>query len=211
VTSQRLRAFRSDLRRAIAARRRPLAALCAAAAVGSGISAARPSPDPTTPVLVSASDLAAGTVLAEGDLTTVAWRSDHVPDGALDAGEPPLGQTIAAPMRAGEPLTDIRLLQPGLLAGHPPGTVLTTIRTADPATMGIVHVGDAVDVVGADPQGRTPAVVLGRSVPVVSVLEGAADAMPGGEGPVLVVAVDESTAVRLADAAVRLQLSVLVG
>ena len=110
MTSPRLRAFRSDLRRAIAARRRPLAALCAAGAVVFGISAARPPPEPTTPVLVSARDLPAGTVLAQDDLETVAWRSDDVPDGALDADKPPLRQTIAAPMLAGEPLTDLRLL-----------------------------------------------------------------------------------------------------
>jgi hypothetical protein len=88
--------------------------------------------------------------------------------------------------------------------------VLTTIRTADPAASGIIEVGDTVDIVGADPQGRTAAVVVSRAVPVVSVLEAAADAVTVGEGPVLVLAVDESTAVRLADAAVRLQLTVLV-
>ena len=210
MNSPRLRAFRSDLRRAVAARRRPLAAICAAAAVVSGISAARPPPPPTTPVLVSAHDLPAGTVLGDNDIITVAWPSGGLPGGALDATDPPPGRRVAAPMRAGEPLTDVRLVQPGLLAGYPPGHVLTTIRTADPATAGVIHVGDVVDVVGADPQGRTPAVILCRAVSVVSVLEAAAEAVTGGEGPVLIVAVDESTAVRLADAAVRLQLTVLL-
>lgn len=210
MTPPRLRAFRSDLRRAIAARRRPLAAICAAAAVVSGISAARPPAPPTTPIVVSAHDLPAGHVLSDDDITTVAWPSADLPAGTLDADAPPLGRTIAAPMRAGEPMTDVRLLQPGLLADYPPGHVLTTIRTADPATAGVIHVGDTVDVVGADPQGRTPAVVLAREVPILSVLEAAADGVTVSEGPVLVIAVDEATAVRLADAAVRLQLSVLL-
>ncbi len=208
MTSQRLRAFRADLRRAIAARRRPLAAIFAAAAVTSGISAARPPPPPTTPVVVATRDLPTGTLLGADDVDTVAWASDTVPSGALDVL--PLAATVAAPVRAGEPLTDVRLVQPGLLAGHPPDSVLTTVRIADPAAASVVHVGDAVDVVGADPQAQTAATVVASGVRVVAIPAASADAMTVSDGLVLVVAVDESTALRLADAAVRLQLSVLL-
>ena len=208
MTSQRLRAFRADLRRAIAARRRPLAAIFAAAAVASGISAARPPPPPTAHLIVATRDLPTGTLLGADDVDTVAWVRDTVPSGALD--DLPLGRTVAAPVRAGEPLTDVRLVQPGLLAGHPPGSVLATVRITDPAAASVVHVGDAVDVVGADPQAQTAATVVASGVRVVAIPAEFANAMTVSEGVVLVVAVDESTALRLADAAVRLQLSVLL-
>lgn len=210
MTSQRLRTFRSDLRRAIAARRRPLAAIFAAAAVVSGISAARPPPPPTTPVVVSTRDLPTGTLLSATDVDTVPWPSDAVPAGALGAGDLPLGRTVAGPVRTGEALTDLRLVQPGLLVGFPPGSVLTTIRIADPASASVAHVGDVVDVVGADPQGHTAAGVVASGVRIVAVPAVAADAMTVSDGLVIVVAVDEGTALRLADAAVRLQLSVLL-
>lgn len=210
MTSPRLAAFRTDLRRAIAARRRPLAAILAAAAVVSGISAARPPPPPTTPVVVSTRDLPTGTQLDADDLDTVWWASDTVPAGALDADDLPLGRAVAGPVRAGEPLTDVRLVQPSLLAGYPPESVVATVRIADPATAGVVHVGDVVDVVGADPQGRTVASVVARGVRVVAMPPASADAMTVSDGIVLVVAVDADTALRLADAAVRLQLSVLL-
>ncbi|CAN5600637.1 MAG: SAF domain-containing protein [Nocardioidaceae bacterium] len=205
-----LRSFRADLRRAIAARRRPLAAICAAAAVASGISAARPPPPPVTTVVVAARDLPAGAVLGTSDLTTSAWPRGTAPAAAISADELPLGRTVAGPMRAGEPLTDVRLVQPGLLEGYPADSVLAMIRVADPAASSVVAVGDVVDVIGADPQGRAPAIVVARGAPVVSLPEKPADALSVSDGLVLILAVPEGSALRLADAAVRLQLSVLL-
>jgi len=211
VTLQRLRAFRSDLRRAVAARRRTLAAIFAAAAVVSGISAARPPPPPTTPLVVAAHDLTAGTVLGVDDLDTVEWPSDAVPGGALATDDPALGRTVAAPMRAGELLTDVRLVQPSLLVGYSPQSVLATIRIADPATASVVHVGDVVAIVGANPQGGpTSASVLARDIRVVAMPAAPAESLAVSDGLVLVVAVDEAIALQLADAAVRLSLSVLL-
>lgn len=210
MNSPKLSAIRSDLRRAIAARRRPLAAICAALAVVTGISAARPASLPTEPVMVAARDLAAGTQLEAADVTTVSWRPDSVPDGALLVHDPPLGQRVAAPMRAGEPFTDARLLQPGLLTGYPEGSVLATLRVADPAAGTVIRAGDVVDIVGADPQGRDSAMVVASGVPIISMPVAPAEATTVSDGLVLVVAVDHRTALRLADATVRQQLSVLV-
>ncbi len=208
MTSQRLHSFRSDVRRAIAARRRLLASIFAAAAVVTAISAARPPPPPTTPVVVATRDLPTGSVLGADDLDTVDWPRDSVPVGVLHA--PPLGSTVTGPVRTGEPLTDVRLIQPSLLAGYPPGSVLTTVRIADPASASVVHPGDVVDLVGADPQGQAPAAVVAHGVRIVAAPQVAPDAMTVSEGFVLVIVVDEPTALRLADAAVRLQLGVLL-
>ena len=175
----------------------------------SGISAARPAPPPTTPVLVAAHDVGAGAVLEPGDLDAEDWPAVTVPEGALHSRDDALGLTVAAPLRAGEPLTDVRLLQATVLAGYPAGSVLTTVRIADPAAAALVHVGDVVDIVGADPQARRGAGVVASGVRVVSVPP-APEATAVSDGIVLVVAVDEGTALRLADAAVREQLSVLL-
>jgi len=160
--------------------------------------------------VVARHDLRSGSVLEADDLSTVAWQRDRLPTGVLDDEQQAVGQTVAAPVRAGEPITDVRLVQRQLLTGYPPGTVLATARIADPAAAVIVQAGDLVDIVGADPQAHVPASVLARGVRVVSILESPADALTVGEGLVLVVAVDQATALRLADAAVRQQLSVLL-
>src|SRR5690606_18100247 len=146
-------AWRRELRRAVLVRRRLLAALLAALAVVLAVQAARAEPE-TRPVVVAAGDLAAGEVLSTGDLETVEMAAALVPDGAVDPASPPVGRTVAGPIRAGEPLTDVRLVQPGLLAGFEPGTVLTTIRVDDPAAAALVRPGDRVDVIGSDPRAR---------------------------------------------------------
>src|SRR5690349_5352246 len=97
----RLTASRRSVRRALLARRRLLAALLAAVAVGTGLQAARATPPAQVQVLVAARDLPAGTVVGADDLTGAAYTPGSVPTGlATDA----VGRTLAAPLRAGEPL-----------------------------------------------------------------------------------------------------------
>lgn len=209
MNARRLQQLRSDLRRVVSARRRALAAVSAALAVGVGITAARPSPPPTTQVVVAARDLAGGAIVGPDDVRTVAWPAGAVPSGALVDATGAQGATLAGPMRSGEPVTDARVLGPGLLGGYPAGSVLTTLRVAEPVTGTVIHVGDSVDVVAADPQARTEATILARAVRVVAVPP-APDGTTVTDGIVVVVAVDEATALRLADAAVRSQLSLLL-
>ena len=72
-------------------------------------------------VLTAARDLDGG-VLAPGDLTAIDLPAPAVPDGALPSGARVAGRVLASPVRRGEPLTDVRLLGPGLLAAHGPQT-----------------------------------------------------------------------------------------
>jgi hypothetical protein len=106
-------------------------------------------------------------------------------------------------------LTDVRLVQPELLAGFDSGTVLTTIRVYDPTAAALVAPGDRVDVVGTDPRGRGITSVVASGITVVA-RPASDDDLALGDGAPLVVAVDQTTALTLADAAVRQQLTVLI-
>ncbi len=154
-------------RRVVLARRRLLAALAAAGATACALQAAASPPPATTPVLTAAHDLGAGTVLSTADLRVVGYAPASVPDGVLDAGRA-IGRTTVGALRAGEPITDARLLGPELLTGHPDLVAVPT-RIGDPGALGLLRVGDRVDVLAADPQGRTPAEEVARDALVLAI------------------------------------------
>ncbi len=207
MSRTRLDAVRRDLRRAILARRRLLAAIFATLAVVTTIQVARPTAT-TRALVVAADDLRAGEIVHRGDLETVHVDPAAIPEGAVDPQLLPIGRTLAGPLRAGEPLTDVRLVQADLLSGYDPGTVLTTIRLFDPAAAALVAPGDVVDVVGTDPRGRTGTAVIASDATVVTRPE--VDDTALDEGTPLVLAVDQPTALALADASVRQELTVLL-
>jgi Flp pilus assembly protein CpaB len=201
--------IRARARRALAVRRRPLAALVAAAAVAAAVEAARPSDAPTEQAVVVVSGLPAGHLLRPGDVRTREVPTDLLPHGALDIDDLPVGRPVAAPLRAGQLLTDLSVVSPTALQSHPPGTVLATVRITDPAAIETVAVGDRVSVIGADLRSAGAASLVARRVLVV--------ALPGeesdgglGQGRPVVLAVDEATALSLADAAVGSALSLVV-
>src|SRR3954467_8454852 len=112
----RLTAAVRPVRRAVLARRRLLAAVLTAVAVATGLHAAAAPPPAVVDVVVAARDLPAGTVLDAGDVRSVVFAPGSVPAGAApDAA----GRTLAAPLRAGEPVTDVRLVGPALTDGYP--------------------------------------------------------------------------------------------
>ena len=197
---------RRRLRRALLARRRPLAALAAALAVLVGLQSATAPAPALTPVVTAARDLPAGSVLTEHDLRLTSFTPGSVPDGAVSVARA-TGRTTTGPVRRGEPLTDARLLHGSLLDGYP-GTVAAPVRIADPGTVSLLRIGDRVDVVAADPQGRREAEVVAAGAPVVA-LPRTADSMLA-TGGLVVLAVTDSTARRLAGAAVSGYLSVVL-
>jgi pilus assembly protein CpaB len=143
---------RRGLRLAVARHRRLLAAGAAAAAVAAGVQSLSPSPPSTRRVWVAARDLPAGHRLGDGDLQLAALPTGSVPDGSTGTASG-TGQVLAAPVRRGEPVTDVRLLGPGLLAGRPEGTVAVTVRVADPAATAAVRAGSRVDVLALPASG----------------------------------------------------------
>lgn len=190
------RAARRDVSRTVARHRRPLAALATALAVLSGVAAVRPAPPPTEPVLVAARDLPTGTRLEPADLTTVRLGPATVPDGAYDPADPPVGRLVAAPVRRGEPLTDRRLVGPGLVDGLPDGQVLAAVHVPE-ATAWLVRPGDSVDVVAGATRSETGAEVVASAASVVAVPRGDA----GSEGRPVVVALDALDALAVSSAA----------
>lgn len=204
MTGSAARALR-DLRRALSRHRVLLSAGLAAGSVATAVTALAPAAAPTTAVVVAAHDLAAGAPLRSDDLRTVDLPADAAPSGALSDPAAAVGRLVPGPVRAGEPLTDVRLLGPALL---PPGSeVATPVRVADRATSALVRPGDVVDVLSAAPEGAAAATTVATGVRVLSVPLADDDA---AEGALLVLAATRSAAARLAAAAVTGRLSVVV-
>ena len=78
-------------RRAVLARRRPLATLLTAVAVLASLRTLAPPPEPTARVLGAAHDLDPGAVLGAGDLTAADYPVGTVPDGMKHFGHLPSG------------------------------------------------------------------------------------------------------------------------
>lgn len=190
------------------ARRRLLAAVAAAAAVAAGLQATAAPPAETTLVLTASRDLPSGTVLAPGDLEAVPFDPDTVPSGVIASRSAAVGRTTAGPVRAGEPVTDVRMVSGSLLAAFP-GHVATPVRIGDPAAVALLEVGDRVDVLAADPQGRSEAVVVAEDAPVIAIprAESPSVATPGA---LVVLATSDETAREIATAAVARYLSVVL-
>jgi Flp pilus assembly protein CpaB len=197
---ERLRRLARSVRRAVLRRRRPLAAALTAVAVAAGLHSVAAPPPARVDVLVAARDLPSGVVLGQGDLTPVPFAPGSVPD---DLATSPAGRTLAAPVRRGEPVTDVRLVGPGLADAHP-GLTAVPVRLPDAGMVGLLAAGDRIDLVAADPQG-TGARVVAAGVPVLAVPGAGSDAGNGGvTGRLIVVgAADGAEVTRIADAAVR--------
>ena len=198
--------LRRAVRRAVLARRRPLAAVCAGMAVLAGVQAVRPSAGPTVPVTVATRDLPSGTVLTADDLTVRRLPAGSAPTGpTADA----VGRTLAAPVRSGEPVTDVRLVGPALISGYH-GRVAMPVRIADADMVDLLRVGDHVDLVGADPRSGTASYVA-VDVPVLA-LPAPADhgGVDGLTGRLVVVGSRPSDVDRIAGAAATDLLSVVI-
>lgn len=197
---------RRAVRRTVLARRRSLAAFSAGVAVLAAVHAARPHEDPTVAVTVAAEDLVSGTTLTTTDLAVRRLPVGTAPRGlATDA----VGRTLAAPVRQGEPITDVRLVAPALTTGYP-GRVAMPVRIADADMVGLLRVGDRVDLVAADPR-RGTATSVAVDVPVVALPSAGDDTGSSAlGGRLVVVAVLPVDVTRIAGATATDLLSVVI-
>lgn len=145
-------------RRALLRRRRLLAVVCVVGAVAAGLRATAPPIAPRTEVVVAAHDLAGGTMLSAADLAVVAFDEDAVPDGVSADPADITGAILAAPLRAGEPVTDVRVVGAGLTDAAP-GTVAVPVRLSDAAQAGLLTAGDEIDLLATDPETRATVTV----------------------------------------------------
>ena len=124
--------------------------------VGAGVAAAlhvlAPPPPAATTIRVAARDLPAGQALAAGDLVEVAVPPGVVPEGVVAAPE---GRLLAAPLRAGEPVTDVRLVGPDLADSLPAHRAAVPVRLSDAGQAALLTVGDRVDLIATDAQAGT--------------------------------------------------------
>lgn len=196
-----LRRVPPGLWRAAVRRRLLLAAAAAAASVACALTALAPPAPVTAAVLVAADDLGAGRVLTAEDLRIQRLPRDAVPRGALSDPGRLVGQVLAGPARGGEPLTDVRILGPDLLAGYGASMVATAVRVADAGTLALVRPGDVVDLHASSlsAAGTATARTVATGVRVITVPgEGSAAT---GEGALLIVGATSGTAERLSAAA----------
>jgi Flp pilus assembly protein CpaB len=204
----------SLVRRLAGQPRRFAAAVCVGLALLCSLHVLRPRPPAGRLVWVIAHDLPGGAPLTAHDVKAERLPLPAVPRGALLVRERVVGRLVAAPMRAGEPVTDVRLLEPSLLAAlRQPGLVAVPIRLADgSAAAALTRAGDLVDVLGtANDDGgsgtargpTTRVIAAGLTVLAVPARDAGSD---DGAG-LVVVAATSAQAARLADAATTTRLS----
>lgn len=161
-------------------------------------------------VVVAARDLNPGTVVQLSQLALRRLPTQATPDGAARSPAAVLGRTLAAPVRRGEALTDVRLTGPDLTrsVSGDPELVSVPVRLADPGVAALLHAGAVVDVVTVGPQHDEP-VLLARGARVLAVLESPAHT---GErdGKLVLVALDQVAATRVAATSIAQNLTVTV-
>lgn len=206
-----------ELNARLAQPRRLIVAALVGIAVVCGIDAARPTTVATRDVWVASHDLSGGAPLRTPDLRLEQLPAVDVPSGALPAAGTLTGRLLAAPVRRGEPITDVRLLSPTLLSAlDRPGLRAVSVRVADgPATLALVHAGDSVDVISAaDPGAGVPTTgsAVVHDVQVLAIpshTDPATTDSSDGEG-LLIVAATPRQAASLAQAAAAARLSIAV-
>ncbi|UJW35002.1 hypothetical protein L3Q67_15210 [Saccharothrix sp. AJ9571] len=176
-----------------------LAALLALTAVAIALSPVFMPPGPAgEPTLVAARDLSPGTLLAPADTKVIHIPGELRPSGALSGFRESGERLLTSAARAGEPLTDVRLVSP---SHGPPGTSTVPIRLADPDVADLLHPGTRVDVVAADAHRRQ----LASAVTVVTVVTPTGDSPKlrsnSTQGPLVLIAVPSDAATPLASAA----------
>ncbi|MEO7195527.1 MAG: SAF domain-containing protein [Pseudonocardiaceae bacterium] len=198
----------SGFGRTLVLRRAAAAVLVGLAAVLALASGREPAAGDT--VVVAARDLTPGTVLGANEVTLRALPAPLVPDGATRSPTAVLGRTLAAPVRRGEPLTDVRLTGSELIrtVTTNPDAVSVPLRLADPDVAVLLHPGATVDVVTVGERRDEP-VVLARGARVLAVLE-TGTRTGQRDGKLVLVALDPVSATRVAAASISQTLTVTV-
>ncbi|MET0189407.1 MAG: Flp pilus assembly protein CpaB [Pseudonocardia sediminis] len=168
------------------------------------------------PVLVTAHDLAPGSTIRAEDLTVRTWPSALVPAGALRSPADAQGRVAAGAVRAGEPLTDLRLVGVELTArAGGPDAAAVPLRPADPAVAALLAPGTVVDVVAPGPGGSGTAAeqagarVIAGPATVLTVLPAQSQGTGrSGTGPLVLVALPRDAATAVAAASLAGEIAV---
>ncbi|WP_310964737.1 SAF domain-containing protein [Nocardioides terrisoli] len=194
------------LRNRVLWHRRPLAAVAAAAAVYVGLHAATAPPPRTVPVWTAAHDLPSGAVLERTDLVRRQFTPQSVPAQRLRDPQVAIGHTVASPIGAGQAVSATQLVGMGWLDDRP-GMSAVPVRVTDPGVVRLLHVGDRVTLLAADPQHPASAPVhIAADVLAIPSTSDGSSALPGR---LVLVGVDRGSAETVARASVSQFLTVL--
>lgn len=159
--------------------------------------------DDRVDVITAVRDLTPGTVLTPADVVVSNWDSANVPEGALFETGGVDGRTLTGPVRAGELLTDVRLL-----GSRTATTALGTearvvpVHLADAGVSDLLREGDQVDVltveVQEDPNAVPAARVLASGAVVVLVSADAGGSTQRDRVVLLALPTDDATTVAAA-------------
>ncbi|WP_328612601.1 SAF domain-containing protein [Amycolatopsis sp. NBC_00355] len=155
---------------------------------------------PTIPTVVAARDLPSGTMLRAADVRLADFPGEARPSGALSTLDVAAGRLLAGAVRAGEPLTDVRLAST-IPAPGDPATATVPVRLADSAVAELLRPGQRVDVVAAPEPGTSASVLAGGATVVTISSPDAASARPlagPAKGPLVLLRLPEAIATRVA-------------
>ncbi|WP_123738179.1 SAF domain-containing protein [Salana multivorans] len=162
---------------------------------------ARPS-TATVPVVVATRDLAAGTVLAPGDVTLWELPRGHAPPSALAGTGDAVGHQLRHAVAAGVAVVPLALADGGWGLAHDESAV--PVRLADPLVAALLEAGDRVELVRADGEATASLTADARILAIVDDVAGGGLLGSGTPGsPLLLVAVPEGRATLVLDASAR--------
>lgn len=188
--------------------RRLLGAVLAAVAVWIVVQSTMAPPAATRLVWTAARDLPSGTVLGRDDLARTPFAPGSVPAAALRSASSVVGRTLATPLGAGEPLTPAHLTGAEPLVGYP-GRAAVAVRIPDPDVVALLTPGQRVTLVATDPQGGQPPERVADDAAVLAVPRSSGDGSATLTGRLVVFAVPDDQADRLAAAGTTRYLSVV--
>lgn len=182
----------------------------------------------TSPVVVTARDVATGTTLRAADVTLARLPPDALPTGALTTTDAAVGAMLAGSARAGEPLTDARLVSGGVLTvtdaatgsradvttDHPDDvtssddTATVPIRLSDVAITGLLRPGTRIDVITADDTSDEGRVLASDATVVTVTAPDETSQAAARDGPLVLIALPADTATRVAAASLRQPVTV---
>lgn len=176
------------------------------------VEALRPSTGGPVPVVVAATDLVRGSVLAETDLREQQIPSAYAPPGAIGSLKEAAGLTLVADLAEGEPLTLTRVGSGGgpVASLLPSGLRAFVVPAGVPA--GVLSAGDRVDVLATFGGPHPYTDTVGSGLEILTVIEESSGAFEAGGsgGGSLVLLVSPETAERLAHASAFGHVSITV-
>lgn len=116
----------------------------------------------TTPIVVAAQSVPAGSTLTSSDLTVLAMPSELVPTGAYDSPEALIGKIVITDLDTKELVTTNRLV--GTRPQARSNEVLVPVRLADAGAAGLLAPGDVVSVIAANADGQARVIASGARV-----------------------------------------------